>query len=95
MVSIKNTITITNKGRITIPAIYRRKLGLDAKGGVLDIHFDEATGVLVITRLHSIDELSSKLSSYVKPNTKSLTDVDRYYQKHRESRCRANAAETN
>ncbi|MES2971672.1 MAG: AbrB/MazE/SpoVT family DNA-binding domain-containing protein [Patescibacteria group bacterium] len=83
--NMKNTVTITSKGQATIPALYRRKLGLDAKGGVLDIRFDEAKGELVIARPLNVDELSKKLSKYVRPGTKPLVDVDAYYQKYRES----------
>lgn len=83
---MKNSITITSKGQTTIPASYRRKLGLDAKGGALDIRFDEDKGELVIAKPLSIDELSKKLTSYVKPDTKPLTDTGTYYQKHREGR---------
>ena len=83
--NMKNSITITSKGQTTIPATYRRKLGIGEKGGSLDIRFDETKGELVIARPLSIDELSKKLSGYVKPNTKPLTDVDAYYQKHREN----------
>lgn len=84
--SMKNIITITSKGQTTIPASYRRKLGVGANGGTLDIRFDETKGELVIAKPLSIDELSKKLSSYLKPGTKPLTDVDAYYQKHREGR---------
>lgn len=84
--NVKNSITITSKGQATIPVSYRRKLGLSAKGGTLDIRFDEAKGELVIAKPLSIDELSKKLSSYVKPNAKPLADVDTYYQEHRKGR---------
>lgn len=83
---MKNSITITSKGQTTIPASYRQKLGLGAKGGSLDVRFDEVKGELVITKPLSIDELSKRLNNYIKPNTKPLTDVDTYYQKHREDR---------
>lgn len=82
--NMKNSITITSKGQTTIPASYRRKLGIDAKGGALDIRFDEAKGELVIAKPLTIDGLSRKLTRYVKPGTKPLTDVDNYYQQHRE-----------
>lgn len=82
--SMKNTVTITSKGQTTIPVSFRRKLGLNAKGGVLDMRFDEAKGELVIVKPLNIDELSKKLSSYLQPGTEPLTDVDAYYQKHRE-----------
>jgi len=80
---MKNTITITSKGQATIPASYRRKLGIGEDGGTLDVRFDEAKSELVITKPLSIDELSQKLSSYIKPATKPLTDVDAYYQRNR------------
>lgn len=83
---MKNTVTVTSKGQTTIPALYRRKLGLDAKGGILDIRFDEARGELIIAKPLNIDELSKKLSSYVRPGTQPLTDIDAYYQKYREGR---------
>lgn len=83
---MKNTITITSKGQATIPAPYRRKLGVGAKGGTLDIRFDESKGELVIAKPLSIDELSDKLSSYISPGTKPLLEVDTYYQKNREGR---------
>lgn len=81
--NMKNTVTITSKGQATIPAPYRRKLGIGPRGGSLDIRFDEARGELVITKPLDIDELSKKVSRYIKPNTKPLVDVDAYYQKNR------------
>lgn len=81
---MKNTLTITSKGQTTIPALYRRKLGIDTGGGVLDIRFDENRGELVITKPLGIDALSKKLNSYIKPGTEPLADVDTYYQKHRQ-----------
>lgn len=83
---MKDTITITSKGQATIPAIYRRKLGVGANGGTLDIRFDESKGQLVIARPVSIDELSAKMSSYIQPTTRPLLDVDDFYQKNRERR---------
>ena len=83
---MKNTITITSKGQTTIPASYRRKLGLGASGGTLDIRFDESKGELVVAKPLSIDELSNKLSSYIRLETEPLLDVDAYYQKNRKGR---------
>lgn len=86
VMSMKNTITITSKGQTTIPVAYRRKLGLAAHGGLLDVRFNEATGELVIAKPLNIDALSKKISGYVKPDIKPLTDVDGYYQQHRQGR---------
>lgn len=83
---MKNTVTITSKGQTTIPAIYRRKLGIGKDGGILDIRYDDAKAELVIARPLGIDELSAKISSYIKPGTKPLQDVDAYYQKNRKMR---------
>ncbi len=84
--NMKNTITITSKGQATIPASYRRKLGVGANGGTLDIRFDESRGELVIAKPLSVEELSEKLSGYIKSGTKPLVDVDAYYQKNRDGR---------
>lgn len=80
---MKNTITITSKGQTTIPAVYRKKLGVNPAGGTLDIRFDESRGELVIIKPLNIDELSEKISGYIKSGSKPLTDADAYYQQHR------------
>lgn len=80
---MKETITITKKGQTTLPAPFRRKLGLDADGGILHIRFNEERGELVISKALGIEELSKKLTSYIKPGSKPVTDVDGFYQKNR------------
>lgn len=84
--NMKKTITITSKGQATIPAYYRRKLGVGASGGTLDIRYDENKGELVIAKPITIDELSQKLSSYIKSQTPPLADVDSFYQANRKAR---------
>jgi AbrB family looped-hinge helix DNA binding protein len=83
VMSMKDTITVTSKGQTTIPALIRNKLGLGKNGGVLKINFNESKAELVISKPLSIDDLSNKLSSYIKPNTQPLSDVDAYYQANR------------
>lgn len=83
VMSMNKTITITSKGQTTIPAVIRRKLGLATSGGVLDVRFNEAKGQLVITKQASIEELSSRISGYIKPGTQPVVDVDKYYQENR------------
>ncbi len=77
------TLRVTSKGQTTIPAPIRRKLGLDSSGGVLRMNFDEYKGELVISKPASIDELSKKLSGYIKPGIKPLVDADAFYQANR------------
>lgn len=81
--SMKNIVTITSKGQTTIPAPIRRKLGLDRTGGVLEMNFNENKNELVISKAISIDELSKRLSGYIKPGVKPLVDVDDFYQTNR------------
>ena len=80
---MKTTLTVTSKGQTTIPAPVRRKLGIDSSGGMLQMKFDEYKGELVISKAASIDELSKKLSSYIKPGIKPLVDADAFYQANR------------
>lgn len=81
--NMRNTVTITSKGQTTIPAPIRRKLGLDKSGGVLQMSFNENKNELVISKATSIDELSKKLSGYIKPGVKPLIDADAFYQANR------------
>ncbi len=81
---MKTILTITSKGQTTIPAPIRRKLGLDKSGGQLEVTFNENKGELVISKPLGIDELSQKLSGYIKPGTQPLTAVDAFYQAHRD-----------
>ena len=83
VICMKTTLTITSKGQTTIPAPIRRKLGLDKAGGVLRVSFDENKGELIIYKPLSIDELSNKLSTYIKPGTTPLIDVNAFYQENR------------
>jgi AbrB family looped-hinge helix DNA binding protein len=83
VMDMKNTVTVTSKGQTTIPAPIRRKLGLDRTGGVLEMNFNENKNELVISKAISVDELSKKLSGYIKPGVKPLMDADAFYQANR------------
>ncbi len=81
--NMNKLITITSKGQTTLPAAMRRKLGIGPAGGALAIHFNERRGELIISKPASINELSQRISSYIKPNTAPLADVDDFYQRNR------------
>ena len=81
---MKTTLTVTSKGQTTIPAPIRHKLGLSKSGGILQMNFNEDKDELIISRSLSIDELSNKITSFIKPDIKPLTDVDAFYQANRE-----------
>ncbi len=80
---MKDIITITSKGQTTLPAAIRRKLGVGAEGGKLQIAFDEQKNQLVISKPMTLKELQQKANSYVKPGVAPLEDVGGYYQAHR------------
>ncbi len=80
---MKTIITITSKGQTTLPAAVRRKLGLAKTGGTLHLSFNEQRGEAVITKPMGIEELSNHITSFIKPGTKPVLNVDDYYQKHR------------
>ena len=79
----KTMLTVTSKGQTTIPASIRRQLGLNKAGGVLQMSFNESKGELIVSKSLDIDELSAKLSGYIKLGTKPLVDVDAFYQANR------------
>ncbi len=80
---MKTMLTITSKGQTTIPAPIRHKLGLHKAGGMLQMSFNEDRDELIISKPLNVDELSDKLSAYIKPGTTPLTDVDAFYQANR------------
>ena len=84
VITMKTTLTVTSKGQTTIPAPIRHKLGLNKAGGVLQMSFNEDKDELVISKSVNIDELSNKISGYIKPGTKPLVDADAFYQANRQ-----------
>ena len=83
VMSMNKIITITSKGQTTLPAPIRHKLGIDKSGGVLQISFNERKGELIIKKPVSIAELSERMSRHIKPSTKPVKNVDKYYQENR------------
>lgn len=82
---MKTTITITSKGQTTLPVDVRRKLGLAKTGGTLHLDFNEQKAEAILTKPMGIEELSERITSYIKPGTKPVLNVDDYYQKHRKN----------
>ena len=84
VMSMNTTITITSKGQTTIPVEIRRHFGIDKSGGELIANFDEKKGELIISKPTDINELTARISSYIKPGIKPLLNVDEFYQANRE-----------
>jgi AbrB family looped-hinge helix DNA binding protein len=77
-----NRITLTSKGQVTIPISARRALNL-SDGDELIASYNQETRSIQLRKPSSIDEISARLSSYIKPGAKPVTDVSAYYEKHR------------
>lgn len=82
---MKKAITMSSKGQITLPAEVRKFLDFK-QGDELSYDINAKAKSVEIRKVLSIDELSAKLSKYIKPGTKPLLNVDEYYQKHRKPR---------
>lgn len=79
------TITMTNKGQLTLPARVRKALALDQRGEKLTLTFEPASQQIVLSKPVSFAEIQAKARTYVKPGTPPLIDVDALYNK-REAR---------
>lgn len=65
-----------------MPAQARKELDLH-QGDSLEVSYDQQTRSLRLKKPVSIDELSQKASSYIKPGTPALENIDEYYQENR------------
>lgn len=84
VMNMQQSITITSKGQTTIPAKLRHKLGISNQGGILSVSFNERKNEIVISKPVSARELNARFTSFIKPGTVPLTDVDSYYQANRQ-----------
>jgi AbrB family looped-hinge helix DNA binding protein len=76
------TIALSSKGQITLPIEFRRLLGLNT-GDELVVTLNRESKSIVVNAPMTIDELSAKISSYIKPGTKPVLNVGEYYDAHR------------
>jgi AbrB family looped-hinge helix DNA binding protein len=78
---MKTVVTLSSKGQLTLPAAVRKALRLE-QGDRFEISIDEKTGIMNIAPVAGIEALSARISSYATV-IEPVTDVDAYYQKHR------------
>ena len=79
--------TITSKGQLTIPKAVRDRLGLHAGDRVEFI--DEADGVRLRKRVHSLDDLAGILSHYAMDRPIGKEDIEEARRLEYEERERA------
>jgi len=78
-----NTITLTSKGQITLPIEFRRALNI-ADGDQLAVTYVATSQSLILRKPLTVDQLSQKVAGFIKKTTPPVTDVDQYYQQHRD-----------
>lgn len=83
--NMRTTIKVTRKGQTTLPAELRRKLKVGQSGGDLTIDYDEGRNQAIISRPITIEELSARATSYIRPGIKPLRDVRGFIKKHRKA----------
>ena len=72
------TVTLSSRGQIVIPAEVRREMGLSA-GDRLTLSVSEDGSVAQLRRKETLDEMSARFRSYIKPGTPPLMDVHGFY----------------
>ncbi|WP_308466430.1 AbrB/MazE/SpoVT family DNA-binding domain-containing protein [Rathayibacter soli] len=78
---MKAIVTLSSKGQLTLPAAIRHALGL-SQGDRLEVTVDAGEGSVKISPLATIEELSAHITGYA-AQREPVTDVDAYYQAHR------------
>lgn len=81
---MNKTITVTGKGQITLPISARKAMKIRSGDKVI-LSYDAVGYSLKISKAPSLEELSGRLTSYIKPGTVPITDADAYFQKYREA----------
>ncbi|MCL2525760.1 MAG: AbrB/MazE/SpoVT family DNA-binding domain-containing protein [Coriobacteriia bacterium] len=74
------TITLSSRGQIVLPAAFRKKLGL-AAGDQLRVDINEETQQITIARAETIDEMSARFNSWIKPGTPPLLNTREVFEK--------------
>ncbi len=79
-------VTLSSKGQLVIPAAVREALRLGV-GDSLDVSFDADKSQITLTPVPTLDELSRRVTALARRSGAApITDVDEYYQAHRDSR---------
>ena len=73
---------VSSQGQVTIPAAIRK--ALDIKKGDRVIYEPNRDGSVLIKKAESIEELSNRISSFIKLGTLPISDFSEHYQKNRE-----------
>lgn len=79
-------VTLSSKGQLVIPSPIREALGLEP-GHSFAVSLDPATSRITLSPVPTLDELSARVTGYAaRSGAVPVTDVDEFYQAHRDSR---------
>ncbi|MFC5931257.1 AbrB/MazE/SpoVT family DNA-binding domain-containing protein [Cryobacterium melibiosiphilum] len=78
---MKSVVTLSSKGQLTLPTAIRKALGLE-RGDRLEVWIDESNGTITVSPVEDIEALSLRVSGYA-AIIEPVTDVDAYFQAHR------------
>jgi len=73
------TATISSKGQIVIPVEIRKKMGLNP-GDKVVIEVDESGRQAQLRRRETLEEMSARFTSWIKPGTPPLLDASAFYE---------------
>jgi len=76
-------ITLTSKGQLTLPVEVRRALGLRTSDK-LELNYNPENRKVTISKPMTVDELSAMTSRLPRKKITPITDVNAYYQTHRD-----------
>jgi AbrB family looped-hinge helix DNA binding protein len=70
--------TLSSKGQLVIPSALRKQAGLSV-GDALELDYDAKSDVILVRKLESPEEYSTRISKYIRQGTVPLTDAGGYY----------------
>ncbi len=73
-----NTITISSKGQLVIPAPIRKQAKIKS-GDQYAASYNKKTGEIKLKPTATIDEQADRFSSFIKPGTPPLENASQYY----------------
>lgn len=85
----KTTITITSKGQFTLPAEFRRAMGLRKGGEKLAVSYSHTKQQLTISKPARFEEIQARTSKYIVPGRPPLDKPSEYYHLQRTAELRS------
>jgi AbrB family looped-hinge helix DNA binding protein len=77
---MENTATLSSKYQITIPSAVRKLVGLRAGDRLV---YGVRNNQIYIKKPEPLEDISDRISSYIKPGTPPLENASEFYQTRR------------